>query len=167
MVPFPLGNPLGKCFTKRFLLVRRELEKCISQAHLSQKYFLRDFEDFHAKSTIFFLKWPGLLLLRHPPSPHRFLHGAAASAQSRRVFARGPRCALTVTGASSSILSCWQRRAPKDLMHLNGSPEVIRGSMTSLTVRTLPPRAQKWGLGFDFPKGKLAHRRGATSGATF
>ena len=50
----------------------------------------------------------------------------------------GPRCALTVTGASSSILSCWQRPDTIDLGHQNGSPEVILASLSSLTERTRP-----------------------------
>ncbi len=104
---------------------------------------------------------------RTPPlAPRRFLQGGAA-ARARAISqsvsrgarrARPPRRALT--GASSSILSCWQHRALIDSRHQNWSPEVIRGSLSSLTERTGHVSDQKWGLGLDFSNGDFSQTKG-------
>ena len=87
----PLGNPSGNFFQK-ILLVRRELDKCIFQAFLSQKYFLRKKANNFEKSTIFFLEWPRLLLRQPlPPCPPVDSSRCARNRESRRVFGSGAR----------------------------------------------------------------------------
>ena len=104
-----------------------------------------------------------------PLAPRRFLQGAAARIAKYRRVLEVPRAppAPPPTEASSSILSCWQRRAPNDLMHQNSSPEAIRGSLSSLRERTLQVSCQKGGLGFDFPRQEFPPKVGATFGAAF
>ena len=111
-------------------------------------------------------KWRPVYYYTPPLAPRRFLQGGRrararnlAECFARRRARRCPRRALT--GASSSILSCWQRRDPNDLRHQNESPEVIRGSLSSLTERTRHLSHQKGLLGSDFCNRDFSQTRGA------
>ena len=152
---------------KNFLLMRREPDRSIFQAVLSKKHFFHKSRILGSGNLAECQRGPKvtlLLLPASPPSPRRFLQGGPgarnpAERARTRPRARGPR-----TEASSSILSCWQRRAPNELRPQNWSPEVIRGSLSSLTERIGQASDQKGGLGLDFSRQDFSQRRGATFG---
>ena len=145
--------------------MRREPDRSIFQAVLSKKHFFHKSRILGSGNLAECQRGPKvtlLLLPASPPSPRRFLQWGPGRAilQSARPRPRArPR-----TEASSSILSCWQRPPPNELGHQNGSPEVIRGSLSSLTERTRPVSDQMGGLGLDFSRQDFSQRRGATFG---
>ena len=91
--PFPSAIPFrkssGELFSKKILLVRRELDKCIFQVILSQKEFLRKLPTFLKKRQSSF--WSGPANYYDSPSPLapcRFLQARAQSRISQSVWKR-------------------------------------------------------------------------------
>ncbi len=170
-----LGGILSGTFEKYFRLMPRDPAKSIFETILSRKRFFKnlDFSKMWDPDIWQSARAAPFTTTRPPLPPVDSSRGGGARARAisqsvsrnlaecfaRRRARRCPRRALT--GASSSILSCWQRRDPNDLRHQNESPEVIRGSLSSLTERTRHLSHQKGGLGSDFSNRDFSQTRGA------
>ena len=141
--PIPLRNPFGKIIFFRECLKIAQNATGTSPMHFSRNFEYKNiwskfwiFENGNLENGNLFEAAQSLLL--RPPLPPVDSSILSELANLAECLQRARASAAYRTGPSSSILSCWQRRATNRLTHQNASPEVIRGSMSSLTERTEP-----------------------------